>query len=64
MSGLLSGDLFNAALILNTIAEDDQFLSRSQLPYPVVVVNRSIPGYLSIVEEALCARLGSSNAPV
>lgn len=50
MPGLMTGDHFNAAIILNTVPEDDQFLTRSHLPYPVVLVNRSIPGYASVVE--------------
>lgn len=54
MPGLLTGDHFNAAIVLNTVAEDDQFLTRSHLPYPAVLVNRSIPGYASVIEEAAC----------
>lgn len=50
LPGLLTGDHFNAAIILNTVAEDDQFLTRSHLPYPVVLVNRSIPGYPCVIE--------------
>src|SRR5262249_15008014 len=50
--GLLTGDHFNAALILNTAAEDDQFLMRVHLPYPVVLVNRVIPGYSSVIEQS------------
>lgn len=50
MPGLLTGDHFNAAIILNTTPEDDRFLSRSSLPYPVVLVNRAIAGYASVVE--------------
>jgi len=50
LPGLLTGDHFNAAIILNTVAEDDQFLMRSHLPYPVVLVNRSIPGYPCVME--------------
>jgi LacI family transcriptional regulator len=49
--GLLTGDHFNAAIILNTIADDDQFLTRTKLPYPVVLVNRTVPGYASVVED-------------
>ena len=52
MPGLLTGDHFNAALVMNTTAEDDAFLARAHLPYPVVLVNRSIPGYPSVVEAA------------
>ncbi len=51
MPGLLTGDHFNAAIVLNTTAEDDQFLTRSHLPYPVVLINRSIPGYPSVIEK-------------
>lgn len=51
LPGLLSGDHFNAAIIMNTTAEDDQFLARSHLPYPVVLVNRIVPGYASVVED-------------
>lgn len=51
MPGLLTGDHFNAAIILNTIPDDDQFLNRSHLPYPVVLVNREIPGYASVMED-------------
>ncbi|HEU5079525.1 MAG TPA: LacI family DNA-binding transcriptional regulator [Opitutaceae bacterium] len=49
--GLLTGDHFNAAIILNTISEDDQFLTRTKLPYPVVLVNRNVPGYASVIED-------------
>lgn len=51
LPGLLAGDHFNAAIIMNTVAEDDQFLARSHLPYPVVLVNRIVPGYASVVED-------------
>ena len=51
MPGLLTGDHFNAAIITNTTPEDDQLLGRSQLPYPVVLVNRAIPRYSCVVED-------------
>jgi len=51
LPGLLSGDHFNAALIANTTPEDDLFLARTHLPYPVVLVNRSVPRYASVVED-------------
>lgn len=51
MPGLLTGDLFNAALITNTTNEDDAYLTTVQLPYPVVLVNRTIQGYSSVVED-------------
>lgn len=52
MPGLLTGDHFNAALIMNTTAADDAFLSRVHLPYPSVLVNRAIFGYASVIEAA------------
>jgi len=52
LPGLLSGDHFNAAIITNTTTEDDDFLARTQLPYPSVIVNRRIPGYPGVVERA------------
>jgi LacI family transcriptional regulator len=51
LPGLLTGDHFNAAIIMNTIAEDDQYLARAHLPYPVVLVNRKVPGFASVVED-------------
>lgn len=51
LPGLLAGDHFNAAIIMNTTPEDDQYLARSHLPYPVVLVNRIVPGYASVVED-------------
>ncbi len=52
MPGLLTGDHFNAALIMNTTAADDAFLTSQHLPYPTVLVNRAIPGHASVVEAA------------
>lgn len=51
MPGILTGDHFNAAIILNTTPEDDRFLKRSHLPYPVVLVNRVVPGYNAVFED-------------
>lgn len=50
LPGILTGDHFNAAIILNTTAADDHFLETSQLPFSTVLVNRSIPGYASVFE--------------
>lgn len=50
MPGLLTGDHFNAALIMNTTAADDAFLTRVHLPYPAVLVNRAIAGHASVIE--------------
>lgn len=51
LPGLLAGDHFNAAILMNTVPEDDTFLARSPLPYPAVLVNRQITDYSSVVEE-------------
>ncbi len=53
LPGLLTGDHFNAALIANTTPDDDLFLGRAHLPYPVVLVNRLLPLYASVVEDPL-----------
>lgn len=54
MPGLLTRDHFNAAIIANTTADDDVFLHRTHLSYPVVLVNRAIPGYSCVVEDPKC----------
>ena len=51
MPGLLTGDHFNAAIIANTTPEDDQYLARVHLPFPVVLVNRALPRYACVVED-------------
>ena len=51
LPGLLTGDHFNAAIIANTTPEDDRYLSRTRLPYPVVMVNRTIPLYACVLED-------------
>jgi len=53
LPGILTGDHFNAAIILNTTAEDDLFLQRSHLPYPTVLVNRWVPGYAAVFEDSI-----------
>jgi LacI family transcriptional regulator len=56
LPGLIEGRRFNAAIITNTIAEDDEFLASVNLPFPVVLLGRQIPGYPSVCEEP--GRLG------
>lgn len=56
LPGLTTGAHFNAAIITNTTMEDDAFLARTPLPYPVVLVNRLIPGYASVTEHADCGK--------
>jgi LacI family transcriptional regulator len=50
LPGILNGTHFNAAIITNTTPEDDRFLEENRLPYPTVLVNRSIEGYTSVSE--------------
>ncbi|MDA1068842.1 MAG: LacI family DNA-binding transcriptional regulator [Verrucomicrobia bacterium] len=47
--GFLDGTFFNAAIITNTQQADDEFLSQTELPYPSVVIGRTIPGYSCFV---------------
>ncbi len=54
MPGIATGEHFNAAILLNTVPEDDLFLARTHLPYPSVLVNRLVPGYSSVVEPDMC----------
>ncbi len=56
LPGLTTGAHFNAAIITNTTTEDDAFLARTPLPFPVVLVNRLISGYASVTEHADCGR--------
>lgn len=53
LPGILTGDHFNAAMFLNTTAEDDLFIQRSYLPYPAVLVNRIVPGYPAVCEDRM-----------
>jgi DNA-binding LacI/PurR family transcriptional regulator len=50
MPGLIEGRRFNAAIITNTLAADDDFLAQVKLPFPVVLLGRSVPGYMSVSE--------------
>ena len=59
MPGLLTGDHFNAAIITNTTPVDDHFLIHSQLPYPVVLVNRTVPRYACVVEDPAAGALAA-----
>lgn len=48
LPGLMDGSRFNAAIIANTIPEDDAFLARRQLQFPTVFIGRDIPNYSSV----------------
>ena len=51
MPGLLTGDHCNAAIIKNTTSEDDNFLACNHPPFPVVLVNRLVQGYTSVLSQ-------------
>ncbi|MCF3649790.1 LacI family DNA-binding transcriptional regulator [Synoicihabitans lomoniglobus] len=48
--GLLEADRYHGVMITNTLHEDDAFLAQAKLPYPVVVLGRSIAGYCCVLE--------------
>lgn len=48
--GLLDADRYHGVIITNTLPEDDQFLARARLPYPVVILGRRIPSYYCVLE--------------
>ncbi len=62
LPGLVDGKRFNGAIITNTVAEDDRFLATAHLPFPVVLLGRSIPGYPSVSERP--ERLGRAAAEI
>ena len=49
MTSLISGNCCNAAIITNTMAEDDKFLEENPLPFPCVLIDRKIAGYSSVM---------------
>lgn len=51
MAGLMTGDHCNAAVIMNTTQEDDRFLASNHPPFPVVLVNRNVQGYSSVLSQ-------------
>ncbi|MBE7537918.1 MAG: LacI family DNA-binding transcriptional regulator [Opitutaceae bacterium] len=59
LPGLLTGDRFNAAIIANTTPEDDMYLARTHLTYPVIMVNRTIPSYTSVLEDPRAGALAA-----
>lgn len=46
--GITQGNFCNGAIVANTIDADDQFLAATQLPFPVVLLGRRIPGYAGV----------------
>jgi len=56
MASIVSGNCFNAAIITNTTAEDDEFLKNNRLPFPVVLIDREIEGYTGVIASDTLAR--------
>ncbi|MBW7893716.1 MAG: LacI family DNA-binding transcriptional regulator [Opitutaceae bacterium] len=48
--GLLDANRYHGVIITNTLPEDDQFLAKARLPYPVVILGRRIPSYYCVLE--------------
>jgi LacI family transcriptional regulator len=48
--GLLDANRYHGVIITNTLPDDDQFLAKARLPYPVVVLGRRIPNYHCVLE--------------
>ncbi|MCR6630383.1 MAG: LacI family transcriptional regulator [Magnetospirillum sp.] len=48
--GSLDTNRYHAVMITNTLPDDDAFLAKTQLPYPVVVLGRRIPNYHCVLE--------------
>jgi len=53
-SGLLDADRYHGVIITNTLPEDDQFLAKARLPYPVVILGRRIQNYTCVLEAPDC----------
>jgi LacI family transcriptional regulator len=52
LPGLMDGSRFNAAIIANTIPQDDQFMTDHPIQTPIVFIGRNIPNYSSVREMA------------
>jgi LacI family transcriptional regulator len=48
--GLLDANRYHGVIITNTLPEDDQFLAKARLPYPVVILGRRVPNYCCVLE--------------
>lgn len=48
--GSLDTNRYHAVMITNTLPEDDKFLAKTKLPYPVVVLGRRITSYHCVLE--------------
>ncbi|HXS31769.1 MAG TPA: LacI family DNA-binding transcriptional regulator, partial [Steroidobacteraceae bacterium] len=49
-AGLLDANRYHGVIVTNTLPEDDQFLAKARLPYPVIILGRRIPNYCCVLE--------------
>lgn len=54
--GLLDANRYHGVIITNTLPEDDQFLAKAKLPYPVIILGRRIRAIIA------CSRPRNSSA--
>jgi len=47
---LLDANRYHGVIVTNTLPEDDLFLTQANLPYPVVILGRRVPGYYCVLE--------------
>lgn len=59
--GLLDGTFFNAAIFTNTIKEDDDFLAKTELPYPAILIGREIPNYSCFVPSLNAGKVAANS---
>jgi len=52
--GLLDANRYHGVIITNTLPDDDQFLAKAKLPYPVVILGRRISSYYCVLEAPDC----------
>jgi len=51
LPGFVDGNRFNGVIITNTTPADDEFLAATPLPFPAVMLGRSVPGYCCVSEQ-------------
>lgn len=60
LSGLLDTNRFNGAIITNLTEKDAEFLNTAYIPFPVVIINREIPGYSCVKEKIGSGKLAAN----
>jgi len=60
LPGLLDTNRFNGAIITNLTEKDAEFLNTAYIPFPVVIINREIPGYSFVKEKIGSGKLAAN----